>query len=178
MKYSQGMLDFLVWRGPAREGEVIPGIGRVYLPNPLSLTRGSKGEKDTDASLRLHFISILDAVEAMKYPNVQTITVATAEQDFDSITRAYAVQPITYTLKAKPRNLIPSPIYTCHSWKSLPKDVRAQDLEDMIFVGGGFTKHGVICEYDVSYFSVCHGEKKLLEVDTEKQLRMIGGIRY
>ena len=168
MVYSQGIIDFMVYRGPESEKKPIPGVGQVHLPDLLS---------PYDMPLRLHFVSIHDAAEAMKQPSVQTLIVFAAEQYFDAETRELGLRQIKHVMSVKPRYLIPGPVYTCRSFK-LPLE-EEQESGDITFDGGrAAVRQDTVCEYDVSYYAAYSDGEKLLEIDLEKRLYMIAGTQY
>ncbi|MDE7243590.1 MAG: hypothetical protein K2O18_06400 [Oscillospiraceae bacterium] len=169
MVYSQGIIDFMVYRGPESEKKPIPGVGQVHLPDLLS---------HHDVPLRLHFVSIHDAAEAMKQPSVQTLIVFAAEQYLDAEKCETGIRRIKHVMRAKPRRLIPGPVYTCCTFEPQLEDERERGSGETIFIGGGMVRQGTICEYDVSYHAAYCDDEKLLEIDLEKRLYMIGGTQY
>lgn len=178
MKYREGVIDFMVYRQNQTEREAISGVLWVDLPDPF----GRAGKKPT-MKLCVHFGSILDAVDAMKHSGVQMLTIYAAEQTFDSIERETQIDGVMYEMKAEPCALHPGSVHPGYDMlppapeENSPKQMQERESRATFQLKNANSSDSV-CEYAVTSFAVYKDHEKIMEVDPQRHLCMIGGVQY
>lgn len=185
-EYSIGIIAYRVRRGHWRKMDEIEGIHRIELPVlPIpTIERQSM-------LLRMYFLSALDASEAMKNADFQTIRIRGAEEYWNISDPGIGIRAVEHILRVNPRRLIPGSVsggYGAATYR-VPVDHEQKtqspikqpdyrtEVEPLSFEQTAHSSYPV-CEYDVSYYAAYCDKEKLWEVCPQKRIYTIGGTRY
>lgn len=141
--------------------------------------------------LKLHFLSAMDAAEAMRNPAAQTISVRAVEEYWDVCNAEIGFWAVEHVLVVKPRRFVPGSIFgrygaaiyrvPTESEQEPHSNVKPPNYRDEVEpLSFEQTAHSgyPVCEYDVSYYAAYSDGEKLWEVCPKKQLYTIGGTQY
>lgn len=189
-QYPAGPAGWRVYRGRGRGKKELECVQLVELPK-LSMPGSAPDVWHPGMTLYLHFLSILDASEAMSISETQTISVRIAEEYWDIENAEIGIRSIEHVMRVKPRSLVAGTVSCQYGAKiyrlppepvaDTPPGVRVERVTDQVEplsfqrdASGG----GPAGEYDVFYYAAYCDGKKLWEVCPEKRIFIVGGTHY
>ena len=146
-----GLRDFAVYI----DGEELPNVSKADLPGPLMRIESGK-DAPNPLLLKLHFLSVTDAIKAMRKPGKQRIEVRATELRWDCIEAKGCLQTQRHVFDAKPLSIHPGSAASSFSRVSgesglINNSESKSDLSD-------FYNMDTACEFEVSHYEI-YGDK-------------------
>lgn len=143
-----GLRNFAVYM----DGEELPNVSKADLPGPLMRIESGQDTPNL-LLLRLHFLSVTDAIKAIRKLGMRHIEVRVAELRWNYIEAKEWLQTQKHVLDAKPLSIHPGSAASAFNEESgLINNPKAKsDLSD-------FYNMDAVCDFEVSHYEV-YGDK-------------------